>query len=145
MAVDYLLLTIVPASLGALLRAALRGGDDDDDDSLLKTLIAENLSYLLGMIIGLREVTSGIQKALGVNTFRSDYGGPAGLRFLQAFDKLGKEVGDGDVDINLLKAVNNVGGVLFHYPSGQVNRTVGGAAALYTGDTQNPGVLLVGP
>lgn len=145
LAVDYLLLTIVPASLGALLRAALRGGDDDDDDSLLKTLIAENLSYLLGMIIGLREVTSGIQKALGVNTFRSDYGGPAGLRFLQAFDKLGKEVGDGDVDINLLKAVNNVGGVLFHYPSGQVNRTVGGAAALYTGDTQNPGVLLVGP
>jgi hypothetical protein len=142
LAVDYMLLTVVPATLGALIKHALKG---DDDDELLRNIISENLSYLFGLIIGLRELTFGVQKAFGVNQYSGSYGGPAGLRFLDAMDKLGQQAGQGEMDAAFWKSLNNVGGMVFHYPAGQINKTVAGAFALAEGDTQNPGVLLVGP
>ena len=43
------------------------------------------------------------------------------------------------------KAANNTAGVLFHYPAGQVNRTVEGTAALLEGRTDNPLAVIAGP
>lgn len=139
---DYLLLYSVPAVLAALLRHALKG---EDDDELAKNLIGEQISYLLGTMVGLREITAGVQKALGVAQFNTAYGGPAGLRVLQEIDKLGQQIGQGDADMALFKAADNVAGILFHYPSGQINRTVDGAVSLIEGNTQNPAALIAGP
>jgi hypothetical protein len=139
---DYLLLYSVPATLGALLKHALTGGDDDD---LAKKVAAENLGYMLGLMVGLRELTAATQKVAGVDQFNTSYAGPAGLRLFQEIDKLATQIKQGDIDAALLKAANNVAGIIFHYPSGQLNRSAEGAAALIEGDTQNPMALLTGP
>lgn len=151
LAVDYLLLFIVPATLGALLKAALKAalnaalkGESDDEDKLLKKIAAENLSYLLGTMVLLRELAPAVQKAAGVSEFNIGYGGPAGLRFFQELDRLGTQIGQGDIDGSFLKALNNVGGVLFHYPAGQVNRTVEGAVSMMEG-RDGPGAMVFGP
>lgn len=143
LALDYLMLYSVPAVLGSLLKHALTGGEDDDEN-LAEKLIAEQISYLLGLMVGVREMTAAAQKFVGVEQFNTSYGGPAGLRLFQEIDKLGKQVGQGEIDGALLKSANNVGGIIFHYPSGQINRTAEGAAAMIEGKA-SPAALIVGP
>ncbi len=142
LALDYLLLYIIPAALVTILRDALSGGDDDD---LVKKLLADQISNVTGLLIGLRETTAALQKVAGVEQYKGAYGGPAGLRLFQELDKLGQQVGQGEADEALFKAINNVGGIVFHYPSGQVARTVGGAAAMFEGKIENPAALVLGP
>jgi len=142
---DYLLLYSIPAALGTLLKAALTGGDDwDDPEKLAKKLANDQISYMLGTVVGLREVTGAVQKAVGVQQFDSAYGGPAGLRFFQEIDKLGQQVGQGELDRALMRSVINVAGVTMHLPSTQINRTIDGIAALSDGRTNNPLTLLTG-
>lgn len=133
LAVDFLLLYTVPAVLGTLLRAAMKG----DDDDLTGKLIKDHLNYLLGTMVGLREIGS------AVSGF--DYSGPASTRFFAEVSKLVKQAEQGELDQAALKALNNVAGILFHYPAGQVQRTAQGVAAMASGDTANPGVLVTGP
>ena len=42
------------------------------------------------------------------------------------------------------KTPENVGGIIFKYPSGQINRTVEGTKALIEGDTTNPMAVIAG-
>jgi len=121
------------------MKAALKG---DDEDKLLRQLIADQLTYLLGTMVGLREIAGAAQTALGLP---GDYQGPASVRVFAELAKLGKQVNQGELDEALLKAANSVGGILFHYPSGQINATAAGMRALYDGETKNPGVLAAGP
>ena len=51
----------------------------------------------------------------------------------------------GELDMAAFKAANNTAGVLFHYPAGQVNRTVEGTAALIEGRTDNLLAVIAGP
>ena len=142
---DYLMLFTVPAVLGALMRGALMGGDDEEDaEALAKRLANEQLSYLFGMMVGLREVTGGAQAALGVNQYQTAYQGPAGLRFFTEVSKLGTQINQGEFDKALRKSAVNTAGILFHLPSGQINRTWDGAEALAEGETQNPAALILG-
>lgn len=143
LAVDYLLLYSIPAVLGALLKDALTGGGDDDEE-LAKKLVNEQISYLLGMMVGLREVSAVVQKVAGVQQFYGSYSGPAGLRFFQELDKLGTQASQGEADMALFKSINNTAGILFHLPSGQINKTVEGALAVMDDTTDNPLAPLVG-
>jgi hypothetical protein len=145
LALDYLLLYMLPAAFVTVMKEAIVGGGDDDEEKLVKKIIADQISYLLGTIVGLREVTAGVQKALGVEQFKGSYGGPAGLRLFQEIDKLGQQIGQGEADMAAFKAANNVGGIIFHYPSGQINRSVEGVAAMVEGKTANPLAVVVGP
>ena len=70
---------------------------------------------------------------------------PAGLRVLQEIDELGQQMVQHEADMALFKAADNVGGILFHYPSGQINRTVEGIAARADGKTRNPAAVVMGP
>lgn len=144
LAMDYLLLFTIPCALVTLVKAALQA-DTDDEDELVKKLAADQISYLLGTMVGLREITAAMQKLAGVEQFKSSYGGPAGLRMFQEVDKLSTQMAQGEVDAALLKAINNTAGNLLHYPSGQINRTAGGTAALIEGKTDNPMAVLLGP
>lgn len=140
---DYLLIGVVPTLLGALLRDALKGGGDDDDD-LVKTLAAEQIGFLMGLFVGVRELGNAAQMIAGVGNPAFGYTGPAGLRFFNEAYKFSVQVGQGEIDKALLKSTNNVAGLLFHYPAGQVNRAVEGVSALIEGKTMNPLAPLVG-
>lgn len=137
---DYLLLYSIPALFGTLIKAAMTG----DDDDLLKKAANDQLSYALSTMVGLRETTGAIQKALGVNQFDLPYGGPAGLRFFQEIDKLGQQAGQGDLDRAFFRSALNVAGIVLHLPSTQINRTIDGLVALADGKTQNPAAIIAG-
>lgn len=143
LAADFLLLYSVPAVLAALIKDALQPGGDDEDE-LAKKLIGEQISYLMGLLVGVREITGAVQYATGTKQFDMAYGGPAGLRFFQELDKLGKQIGQGELDRALARSVVNVGGVMLHLPSGQINRTIDGVIAISEGQTDNPAALLFG-
>jgi hypothetical protein len=126
MAWNLLLLYTVPAVLGFMVKEAMKGGEDYDEEELLKRLAGEQASYILGTMIGFREFGSVVQGFFG-------YEGPAGTRFFSETSQLIKQVGQGEVDEAMWKALNNTGGILLHYPSGQVQRTVEGYVALQEG------------
>ncbi|MBR0568360.1 hypothetical protein J5J83_19740 [Azoarcus sp. L1K30] len=142
LASDYALLMVVPAIAGELLRAFMKG--EDDEDEIVRALIAGQISFLMGMFVGVRELTSAAQAVAGVG-MPFGYQGPAGVRFFSEVQKLAQQIDQGNLDMALFKAANNTAGVLFHYPAGQVNRTVEGAVSMIEGDTSNPMSLVVGP
>lgn len=134
--VDYLLLYTVPAVLGYAVREALRPGDDDDKDLALE-LAREQASYLLGTMMLTRELSGVVGGGYG-------YEGPAGARALASASKLLKQVEQGEPDAAFWRSLNDTAGALFHYPAGQVKRTIEGFAALVEGRTSNPGALISG-
>ena len=113
LAADILLLYTVPMVLESALRDALRD-EDEDDDSLLFKLAREQLSYIMATVVFARELGGAVEG------FR--YGGPAGSGFFDESTRLIVELQQGELDVGLLKAVNQVGGILFHYPATEVER-----------------------
>ncbi len=134
--INMALLSVVPATLGFILKAALRG-DEEDPEALAADLAKENLSFMFGLFIGLRDIGSIIQSD-GRTT------APAGMA-LERASKLYKQSAQGEVDANFLKALNGAAGVVFHYPSAQLQRTVEGSVALAEGETDNPAAVAFGP
>jgi hypothetical protein len=131
---DTLLLMIIPTFLTTLLRAAMKG----DDKDLPVQITKDQLGIFLSTMVGFRELA-------GLIGSDGRYEGPAGLRFFSDAGKLYQQAQQGEADIALLKAANNVAGVFFHYPAGQVQRTVTGIMALKDGKTHNPMAILAGP
>lgn len=132
---DFLLLMTIPALMQTLLHAALQG----DDKGLGKKIVQDQFGYMAGNLVGVRELSGAIQG-------QQDYRGPAGARVIGAISKLITDVEAGNYDAkHLLRDLNAAGGILFHYPAGQVDRTARGFEALANGDTANPGVLVTGP
>lgn len=147
LAADYLLLYSVPAVLGALLKDALTPGDSgdwDDLESILHKLIGEQLGYLFGLMVGVREFGEAAKSAMGLVEHSRDYQGPAGVRMIADTYSLAKQVSQGELDDSFRKASINVLGDLFGLPSAQINRTVTGAQALAEGETDNPFALAFG-
>lgn len=143
---DYLLLSIMPSVMGTLIKSALTNGTEDfeDPEKLAKMLANDQLSYLMGMMVGLREMTGAAQTIAGVNTYNTGYGGPAGLRVFNELYKLSQQVNQGEADAALRRSVVNVAGVTLHLPSTQVNRTLDGLTAIWDGKTSNPAALVTG-
>lgn len=143
---DYMLLYVAPAVMGALIKSALTNGTEDfeDPEKLAKMLANEQMSYMFGMMVGLREMTGAAQTLAGVNTYNTGYGGPAGLRFFNEIYKLGQQINQGEPDAALRRTAVNVAGVTLHLPSTQINRTLDGLTAIWDGKTQNPAALISG-
>lgn len=133
---DMLLLYTVPVLLGMLIKDAVRG--DDSDDEFWERFQREQAGYAMGTMVGLREVSSAVQGFRG-------YEGPAGTRFFAEAGRFAKQVEQGEVDEALVRSMNQTAGVLFHYPAGQVDRTLRGMMAIQDGQTANPAAVLVGP
>jgi hypothetical protein len=138
LAADVLLRVTLPLTLGLMMKDALRGKADDEDDDFLAKVAKEHLAFAMGLLVGVRELSSIVSSS-------RNYEGPAGLRFFAGATRLGQQAKQGEADAAFWKALNATGGVLFHYPSGQVERTVRGIAALREGDTTNPLAVLLGP
>ena len=137
---DFLLLAVVPSVMVTLLKAAVNAamGGEEDEDELLEKIIRDQIGFLMGTMVGLRELSAAANGFFG-------YSGPAGTRFFSEFAKLGKQIEQGEADMPLMKALNNSLGILFHYPAGAINRFVEGAVALNEGETTNPAAVVFGP
>lgn len=135
LAVDLLMLYTLPAVLGVLLKDAIKGGDDEP---LPEKLIREQAGYVLGTMVGVRELGSVVQGFYG-------YEGPAGTRFFGEFGGLIKQIEQGEADAAFWKSLNQTGGILFHYPAGQIDRTFRGLNQMGRNKTSNPLVLVTGP
>ena len=137
---DFLLVAVAPSVLVTLLKAAVNSamGGEDDEEKLLETIVRDQLGFLMGTMVGLRELSAAANGMFG-------YSGPAGTRFFSEFAKLGRQIEQGETDMPLFKALNNSLGILLHYPAGAVNRFVEGATALNEGETSNPAALVFGP
>jgi hypothetical protein len=138
-AVNYAMLFVVPTVLGFALKEALKpGGEDEDWEDTAAKLVGEQLSFVLGTVVGLREFTGAFQAATNTSNFPADYRGPTGLRLVTDTVKLGQQIGQGEADAALLRATVSVAGDLFRLPAGQVNKTIQGAQAVADGETDGP-------
>lgn len=137
MMVDLLILNSLPVAIQYALVTAMRGGAGGDDDEWYKALAKQQMSYLLAQLVFVREL-GGIMDG-------RNYEGPAGGRFFAESYKLAKQVEQGELDRGFWVSANKVGGILFHYPAVQAQRTVEGMKSLWEGKTFNPAVLIVGP
>ena len=134
--VDMLMLYTVPAVMAEYMRSAIRG-DEIEDDEWAETIVRWQLSYMLGTLIGVRELS-------GAAAGFANYSGPPGTRFFSESAKFVKQMVQGEVDIGLLKALNNTSGIVLKYPAGAVNRLADGIIALEDGETKNPLAPLIG-
>ena len=145
LAADMLLIYVAPVILIELMKSAFTPGDsgdwEDPEKAALKVIKAE-VSYLFGLIFGVREL-SGIVDALQGKP-SGEYSGPAGTRIIGDTLKLAKQIGQGEMDDALRKSIVNVTGELLRLPAAQVNRSITGAKAIVEGDTKNPAALVFG-
>lgn len=145
-AADVLLLAVVPAVLGALLKDALTPGDSGDDDwkKLSRKLLGEQISYLMGLMVVTREFSEAGKTLAGATDRPRDYSGPAGVRMIADAGTFAKQAAQGQFDDAFRKAAINILGDVAGLPSAQINRTITGVKALKEGKTHNPMAVLMG-
>ena len=119
------------------------GGDDEDDETLVRKLVAEQISYLLGLMVVAREFGEAGKMLAGAQGPR-DYSGPSGVRVVSDALRLGQQASQGEFDDAFRKAAINLLGSAFGLPSAQINRSWTGAQALLEGETDNPAALAMG-
>jgi len=155
-AADMLILYTLPVLLGVAIKNLMKGDCAwDDGECLAKRYGSEQVSYIAGQMLLLRELGTAFSIAAGGESY--GYQGPAGLRLITDTNKLVTDLaqkipeftqGEFDLDLATFKKANNVAGVLLHYPAGQINATLDGIIAVEQGDVEGVsviGALLAGP
>lgn len=140
LAADLMMIYVVPTVLTAMLKSALIPGDDDDD--LAKKLAKEQISFLLGLFVGGREMAQLANIITGDRFY--GYTGPSGLRPIDDTYKFAQQAAQGEIDHAFVRASINLLGDVFGIPSAQINRAIKGAKALQDDETDNPAALLFG-
>ena len=140
LAADVFLGLLAPAMITTALREAVQfviGGEPSDEEELIDAYIREQLGYILGTVVGVREFASMVDP-------RFSYSGPAGVRIVAEAQRLAIQVSQGELDNALRRSATTVGGILLHYPAGQINRIIDGILALEEGRTDKLGALIFG-
>lgn len=140
LAADLMMIYVIPTALTAMMKSALIPGDDDDD--LAKKLAKEQISFLLGLFVGGREMAQLANIITGDRFY--GYTGPSGLRPIDDTYKFTQQAAQGEIDHAFVRASINLLGDVFGIPSAQINRTIKGAEALQDDETDNPAALLMG-
>lgn len=145
-AFDMLMIGVAPLVLAFAIKQALVPDDDDEWDweKIARSLAAEQLSYLMGMMVYVRELSNLSKIVTGAEGAGRGYGGPAGTRMLSDIMTFGTQAAQGDMDTAFRKAAINLLGDFTGIPSAQINRTINGIDALVEGDTKNPAAVLLG-
>jgi hypothetical protein len=129
-------LLFVASALGPALVLAMARGDDNEPEDLAKKLAQAQASYLLGMLVGVREL-SGVVSGY-------DYSGPPVGRAVADIGKAGQQTAQGEVDEALVLSYIRLLGSLFGLPVTQLIRSYRGWQAWENGDA-GPGAILLGP
>jgi len=140
LAANLIMIYVIPNALNAMIRSALIPGDDDED--LAKKLAKEQISFLLGLFVGGRELAQLANIITGDRFY--GYTGPSGLRPIDDTYKFAQQAEQGEIDHAFVRASINLLGDVFGIPSAQINRTIKGAEALQDDETDNPAALLMG-
>ena len=140
LAANLIMIYIIPNALNAILKSALIPGDDDED--LAKKLAKEQISFLLGLFVGGREMAQLANIITGDKFY--GYTGPSGLRPIDDTYKFAQQAEQGEIDHAFVRASINLLGDVFGIPSAQINRAIKGAEALQDDETDNPAALLMG-
>lgn len=140
LAANLIMIYVIPNALNAMIRSALIPGDDDED--LAKKLAKEQISFLLGLFVGGRELAQLANIITGDRFY--GYTGPSGLRPIDDTYKFAQQAAQGEIDHAFVRASINLLGDVFGLPSAQINRTIKGAEALQDDETDNPAALLMG-
>lgn len=145
-AAKLLAVDVVPVVLTYMLKAlVVPGGDDDwDMEEISKRLLANEIDFLMGQFVVVRELSETFKTVMGANDLGRDYKGPAGLRMIVDMNDFAKQMAQGDFDDAFRKAMVNLVGDFAGLPAAQINRTWTGAQALADGKTSNPLTLLTG-
>lgn len=109
---DMMFLFAVEAILVGLIRGEWPDGDDDDESKAAYIAKEVGLS-VLGAFPLFREIGSEI------NGFR---GGSTAATFYEAIGNAATQIGQGELDVALVKSINKLGGIAFKYPSSATNR-----------------------
>lgn len=110
---DMSMLFVFEAIFIGIIRNTLPG-EDDEDETVAGFIAKEATNSLLAGMPLMRDLGSVL------NGFQ---GGGALGGFWDTVGKAGVQISQGEIDPALLKSLNNVGGIIFRYPSGQMNRT----------------------
>lgn len=140
LASDVFFTLLGPAILTTVLREAtniISGGEPADEEELADAYIREQIGYILGTVVGVREFASLVDP-------RFSYSGPAGVRIVAQAQNLATQISQGELDDALRRAAISTGGILLHYPAAQINRIIDGMLALEDGSTDQPGALIFG-
>lgn len=133
---DMLLLMIVPALGPAIVMELLKGGGDDDPEEWAKKLAEWQAGYLLGTMLGLREL-SGVVAGF-------DYSGPPVGRVIGDIGKAGTQIAQGEADEALGLSIVRLFGSALGVPTVQIIRSWKGWQAWSEGDAP-PTAVLLGP
>ena len=145
LAADYAMLLVVPVVLGYAIKSAIQpdAGDDElDPEALARKLAAEELSYLMGTMVIVREFGGAAQLLTGAEGARMGYGGPAGLRAVGEVYGLATQAGQLEFDRAFRRSAINTLGAFTGLPSAQINRTIDGIEALVEGEVEGPTAVL---
>ena len=116
-ATDMMLLYVVEAAIVGIIRGAWPDEDEAGEEygpQVLAYLGAEGANSLFAGIPMVREFVSEAAGFRGGGVFSSVVADVA---------KVTEQIGQGEMDQALLTSANNLGGTLFKYPSGQINKT----------------------
>lgn len=146
LAAKALMLTVVPVVLAYAIKHGLTPDDDDEWDweKIAKELVTENIAYLMGMMILVRELAGAAKIVVGTEGGNRGYPGPAGLRMYNDLYTFATQAKQGDFDDAFRKSAINLLGDFTGLPSAQINRTINGVDALVEGKTSNPAAVLTG-
>ena len=132
-AFNLMMVLMVPAVLGSIMHDALTpDSGDDDDEGLAEKLIREQLSFLAGLFVMVREV------APVITGNKRGYSGPAGLTAFSDLTGLAAQAEQLEADDALRKQLITFVGDVTGLPAVQINRTITGTTALVEGKTDNP-------
>ena len=147
LAADYAMLFIVPVVLNYALKKALTPDVDDEEPDMEKIaadLVAEELSFLMGTMVGVREFQNAANAVVGKETAARGYEGPAGLRAIGEAGRFAVQAKQLEFDRAFRRSAINMLGIGLGLPSAQINRTIDGVEALAEGETENPFAVLTG-
>jgi len=149
--IDTFLVNVMPGVYTTILGQLLKGECENwEMECMLKNLASEEVSFLMGQMIPLREFAAAASHVVP-DQYYFDYKGPAALRIFEEGTKFTKEMmkGPGDWGEKTIVTSLNMAGFVLHLPGGQVGTTYKGAQYLWDHDDVEPDrilpILMVGP
>jgi hypothetical protein len=141
LAVDYAFMVGTQAAVGAMIAKWFHR---EDEVSWANALMREGLDSIVGLLPGLREFTGTVEKVTGLEQYKRDYAGPAGLRIVGEMERLGTQIKQGEWDRALERSLITTISILAHLPGGEINQALDAFIAMREGRSTNPLDVLSG-
>lgn len=134
-AVDMTLLYMAEALIVGLIRGQLPDGEDEEK-TWTKYLGKQFINAIVAGVPIVRELVSAVSGFAPGGVFAAS---------MDQFGRAGRQISQGEIDRALVTNVNNALGILFHYPSSQMNKTGQAIARAREGEEMSFWEFVFGP